>query len=157
MATYWEFYHTSNNPTGLTTTVGGTISTNFLAGNLNELFTYVDAPPSGTDLSTTQYRKIHIKNPSSTTLTGVRMWLDSIEHDDQIAIGIEVTGGQDAPNANTLPTSVIFSQPTTYNTGVSLGTLAASFHTGIWLRQTLSGIHEPDPYASFRVNIGGTE
>ena len=85
------------------------------------------------------------------------MWLDSIEHDDQIAIGIEVTGGQDAPNANTLPTSVIFSQPTTYNTGVSLGTLAASFHTGIWLRQTLSGIHEPDPYASFRVNIGGTE
>lgn len=157
MVTYWEFYHTTNNPTGLTETVGGTISTNFLAGNLNELFTYVNAPPSGTDLSTIQYRKLHIKNPSSATLTGVRLWVDAVDHDDQIAIGVEVTGGQDTVNANTLPTSVSFSQPITYNTGLSLGTFVPNFHTGVWVRQTLSGIHEPDPYATFRINIGGSE
>lgn len=157
MSDFWEFYHTASNPTGLTSTIGGTISTSLVQGTLGELFSYVNAPPSGTDLSQNQYRKIHIKNSSAVTLTGVRLWLDAIEHTDQVHMGLEVTGGQDTTNATTAPGSVSFSQPVTYNTGIFLGTFVAGYHTGVWLRQTLSGIHEPDPYATFRVNVGGVE
>ena len=157
MTVYWEFFHTTNNPTGLTDTIGGAISTSALAGNLNELFTYVDAPPSGTDLSAIQYRKFHIKNASTTTLTGVKVWVDAIEHSDQIAIGIESGNAESIANASTAPTSVEFFQPQAYTTGLLLDGLVTSYHTGVWIRQILSGNHEPDPYASFRVNIGGAE
>lgn len=152
----WAFYHTTNNPTGLSGTVGGAISTTGVAGNLNELFAYVDSPPSGVDTEAVQYRKIHVKNEGTVTLTGVYVWIDAIEHTGQIYIGVEDSAEQSISEpTGSAPTSVSFSQPLSYTEGISLGTFAADAHTGIWLRQTLSGISEPDPYATFRVSIGG--
>jgi hypothetical protein len=157
MATFWEFYHTTFRPTGLTTTVGGAITSAQLAGDLNELFAYVDGPPSGSETAEYQYRKIHVKNASTVQLTGVRAWIDAVEHSEQIAIGIESGNASTSTNGTTAPTdpSIEFLQPNAYSTGLNIDTLPASQSTGIWIRQTLSGIDEPDPYATLRVNVGG--
>ena len=46
--------------------------------------------------------------------------------------------------------------PADYNAGLVLGTLSGNGGTsGLWIRQTLSGINVGDPYASFRVYVGG--
>jgi hypothetical protein len=55
----------------------------------------------------------------------------------------------------TAPTSVTFSDPYNFSGGISIGTLTGTESTGIWIRQTLSGIHRPDPYATFIISFGG--
>jgi len=154
----WEFYHTTNNPTGLDSTVGGVRTSELVDGDLNELFAYVSAPPSGVTTEAFQYRKVHLLNAGTVTLTGVRVWMDAMEHSDQIYVGLENVSGQTASTATgAAPTSVTFSQPANYTGGLSLGTYLVQGHTGLWIRQGLSGISEPDPYATVRLHIGGLE
>lgn len=154
----FEFYHTTANPTGLAGTVGGGMTGSLVQGNLNELFSYVEAPPSGSSDIAFQYRKVHIKNAGLVSLTGVKLWLDAVEHTDQIHIGLENTSGQTvfAPTGSA-PAGVTFSQPANYTGGVDASTFIPGYSTGVWIRQGLSGIHEPDPYASARLNVGGLE
>jgi hypothetical protein len=155
---YWEFYHTVNNPTGLDGTVGGARTGDLVEGSLNELFAYVEAPPSGTTTEAFQYRKVHVRNASATTLTGVKLWLDAIEHTDQIYVGLEGAVDQTISSpTGSAPAGVSFTQPTSYTGGIDLGSVASTAASGLWLRQGLSGISEPDPYASFRVYVGGLE
>ena len=161
MSTSWEWHHTTHNPTGLASAVGGDITGALLQGNLNELFAYISAPPSGSSAGIEQYRKIHVKNISSFTLTGVRLWLDAVEHSGQIDIGIEELNAtqtiSDATGA--APTSVLFGRPIDFNSGTGIGTSSfpPNHSTGVWIRQTLTGVDEPDPYASLRLTVGGID
>ena len=161
MTTYWEFYHTTSNPTGMVGLVGGDITGSLIQGNLNELFAHVDAPQSGISTADVQYRKLHVKNTSSSTLSGVRIWLDSLEHSDQITMGLQsvsFTGNSTLiASPTTAPDSVVFSQPINYTGGLDAGVFAPAYTTGLWIKQSLQGIHEPDLYSSFRVNVGGIE
>jgi len=149
-------YKSEYNPPNLTGQVGGNISTSVLSGYINELFYHVDSLPSGVTEATQQYRKIFIKNTYTKTSTNTRVWFDAIEHEDQIYIA-RSTGMVDfSSNAATPPSGVSgWTTPTNYVEGINIGTLSPNAYTGVWIRQTLSGISSPDPYASFRITIGG--
>ncbi|RMH13285.1 MAG: hypothetical protein D6698_14205 [Gammaproteobacteria bacterium] len=150
-----NFYHTANNPRDLSSTVGGAISSTGYTGYLSELFVYVDSPPSGSQSALNQYRKLHIKNDDNVTYTGVKVWLYGIEHPDQVSIGLEASASQTISSATgSPPTSVTFSAPTDYINGLDVGSLAPGQSTGIWLKVTLSGITDPDKYATFSVTVG---
>jgi hypothetical protein len=149
------FYESSQNPTGLTGTVGGTATTTPLSGYLGEVFTHVTAPPSGTQTGF-QYRKVFVKNEYSADSTLTRVWLDAVEHPDQITLDLEATAGDTSLTPTGEPASVTgWSAPGNYAEGISLGTLSANTSTGLWIRQALSNITHRDPYATFRLYVGG--
>lgn len=151
----YTFYHPQSSPQNLTGQVGGAISSVIFSGYLNELFFHVAAPPSGID-PVYQYRKLFIKNEFLASSTETRIWIDAIDHSDQISIGF--TSGSNnltITNPSTEPTGVTWSEPTTYADGILIGTLTVSSSTGLWLRQTLSNIVEEDPFATFRLYVGG--
>lgn len=143
------------NPSNLTGTVGGTISSTQFSGYVNELFYHVSTPPSGAESGFFQYRKLYIKNVSAFNYIGCRVWVDSVEHPEQIKIQL-ASGLDTTTNPITAPTlSGTWESPSNYAEGISLGTLNINNSTGIWIRQELSGISEEDPYATFRLSCGG--
>ena len=152
----YNFYLSNSNPTGLTGTVGGTITTTPLSGYLGEVFAFVSAAPSGSQTGSFQYRKIFVKNEYASSSTQTKTWLDAVEHTGQIHIAKETTVGDTSTDPTVQPAGVTgWVSPQTYIEGLNIGTLAANSSTGIWVRQTLSGISRPDPYATFRLNVGG--
>jgi len=152
------FYNSTNNPTGLSGTVGGTADTNTpLSGYLGELFTHVFSPPSGLNISGAfQYRKVSVKNGHSSTSRETRAWLDAVEHSGQVSIALEASTNQTSTSPTGEPSNVTtWSSAADYNSGLELGNMLAGSISGIWIRQELSGIQSPDPYASFTIVVGG--
>ena len=152
----FEFFHPQNNPGDLTGLVGGNITTQRLTGYLGEVFTHVESPPTGIDMTGTQYRLVYVRNTSTTPLVDCRVWLEDLEHPEQISL---TTGASTlTANATTEPATIgTWESPTSYQQGFSIGNLGAGASQGIWLRQQLSSITEPDPYATFRLVVGGVE
>lgn len=151
----FNFYKSTYNPVGLSGTVGGAISSVPLSGYLNELFAHVDAPPSGIE-PVYQYRKIHIVNEFVTTSTYTKVWLDEVDHTDQLSIALEPSGSSQSSSPTTAPSGIsTWYSPSNYVEGISIGTLVSSAHTGLWIRQTLTGIVEEDPFATCRICVGG--
>lgn len=152
----FKFFKSLHNPSNLTGSVGGEISTVELSGYLGELFAYVASPPEETTGAYYQYRKIFVKNEHEFSSTNTRLWLDAEQHPGQISISIQTGGSATMANATTEPSGISsWTNPTNYSEGIEIGTISPNAHTGIWLRQTLSNITEPDPYASLRLYIGG--
>jgi hypothetical protein len=151
----YGFYKSTSNPVGLSGTVGGAITTYRLSGYLGELFAPVTAPPEGIS-GAFQYRKLHVKNEFSTTSTYTRVWIDQADHVDQISLAIENVSESSSTSPLTAPTGLsVWYSPTNYVDGLEIGTLTANAATGLWLRQELSGVLEEDPFATFRVCVGG--
>lgn len=148
-------YQPENNPSNLTGQVGGDISPNLVSGYLNELFYHIDAPVYGTTGSY-QYRKVFVKNTYTSTSTYTRVWIEAIEHEDQIYLA-NCTGLVDStPTPITPPSGVSgWISPSNYTEGLYIGTLTPNSYTGFWMQQYLSGVNAPDPYATFRLRIGG--
>ncbi|MCB1713367.1 MAG: hypothetical protein KDH96_13145 [Candidatus Riesia sp.] len=152
----FKVYKPEYNPQDLSGQVGGTITSNLFSGYLNELFYHVSVPPSGVDEVAYQYRKLFIKNEHTTSSTNTRIWLDSLEHPSQISICRSSGLSDYTSSATGEPSGVTgWVSPTNYAEGLSLGTMTSSAYSGVWIRQALSGIEEPDPYSSFRIYIGG--
>lgn len=149
-------YKSEYNPSNLTGMVGGNISSAELSGYLGELFYTVSAPPSGTTSTAYQYRKVFIKSTYESNATETKVWLDAVEHSEQISICL-CSGLADYSSTPTgQPPSITgWTVPTTYANGLSLGTMAPNSYTGVWIRQSLSGIVNADPYATFRFYVGG--
>lgn len=153
MTTYFKFYKPLYNPTGMSGTVGGEITTEELLPRKNALF----APRNTSELSVSeQYRKLFIKQVYSTTMTGLTVELVNTEHSDQITFGI-ATG-----DINEYITS-----PLTSPTGVAItgSTSSSVMYTGsgiagtvipVWLKQTIGVNSGDDDFVSFQLRILGT-
>lgn len=151
----FNFYLPQYNPANLTGVCGGAISSIPLSGYLGELFEHVEAPPSGAS-AYYQYRKVYLKNENSTSSTETRVWLDAVQHPEQIGIALETTSNQTIATPETAPTGVsVWYAPTNYAEGLDLGTITASSASGLWIREKLANIQQSDPYATFRLYIGG--
>ena len=152
----FDIYKPEYNPSNLTGQVGGNIGSEVLSGYVNELFQYVVSPPSGINTTAYQYRKIFIKNTYDGTSTNTRVWIDAIEHEEQISMSISASLADTSSSSTGQPIGVSsWRSPSNYAEGVSIGTLTPSAYTGVWLRQALSGVSNPDPYATFRIYVGG--
>ena len=151
----FKFFGCTYNPTGLTGTVGGSISSVELSGYLGELFYHQRAYSSDTTGTVIQYRKFYVKNTYSTTSDDTRLWFDAQHVSGQMAVALE-TGSPLTGNVLDGPSGLSgWSAPTSYSGGFRLGDIATNGYTGIWMRQTLTQIDESVPYVSLRVYVGG--
>lgn len=152
----FQIYKSEYNPSDLTGQVGGNIGSEILSGYINELFQHVSSPPSGLATTSYQYRKVFVKNAYTSTSTNTRVWVDAIEHVDQISLAGS-TGISDIGATSTgEPIGISgWVSPSNYAEGISIGTLTSNASTGVWIRQALSGVSTPDPYATFRIYVGG--
>lgn len=152
----FKFYKSEYNPPSLTGQVGGDISSEMLSGYIGELFYNVSVPPSGVNTTFYQYRKVFIKNEHAALSSNTRLWIDAIEHPSQISIALSLGLDDISSTATGQPVGVSgWVAPSNYAEGLSIGTLNSNAYTGVWVRQALSGISTPDPYASFRIYAGG--
>ena len=151
----YKFFKSEYTPTGLTEKVGGNITSVELSGYLGELFPHQYAYPIESTGAVIQYRKLFIKNTYTSSSTETKIWLDAQHVSNQIAVAVQVNQSGTGNYQN--PPSGLngWYYPTTYGNGVSLGTLAPNASTGIWLRQTLSGVETSNPYTSLRLYVGG--
>lgn len=151
----YTFYKPSNNPAGLSGSVGGSISSTQLNGQLGELFAHVEGPPEGVS-GVYQYRKVFVKNEYASISTYTKAWFDQADHIDQISMALELSGSETVSSPLVSPTGIgVWSTPTNYVDGLSLDTLSISQSTGLWIRQYLTGISEEDPFATCRLYVGG--
>ncbi len=154
-----EFYKPLYNPaSAMTGQVGGAISTGRFHGVLGELFYHVAAPPSGVDEVAHQYRKVFIKNTYLTTITNVGVWIEATEHPEQLQVASETSPNQIILSPTGEPSGVSGSswiQASGYRSALPVGSLAPAAVTGIWIRQSLSGIEQPDPYVFATLYVAG--
>ena len=154
----FKFFHSVNNPTGLNATVGGAVDVAAsFSGYVNELFAHIVAPLSGISTGSYQYRQLFIRNDNAKVSTNTRLWLDSVEHTGQISIALSQGPTQSISNATGDPPGAIplWYHPIDYSTGLEIGTMATGDASGVWIRQILSGVVQEDPYATFRIHVGG--
>lgn len=152
----YKLYKSQYNPDNLTGQVGGTIGSAALSGYLGELFYIVSAPPSGLNQSAFQYRKVFIRNEFTKESTSTKVWLQDAEHPEQISIASSSSISDSSPTPTGQPAGVTgWTNPTSFASGLVIGTLAPNAFTGFWIRQTLSGVTQPDPYATFNLYVGG--
>lgn len=127
--------------------LGDQISTTQIAdATLNALFDDISGAENAA--STVDYRCIFIHNSNAANaLQNAVIWLSAETGGGaNIAIGVDTTaasaiGSASAQaltiaNENTAPAGVSFSSPTTFGTGLSLGTIGAGQCKAVWFRRT---------------------
>jgi len=124
--------------------LGGIISSTEVTDNTtHNLFDQV----SGTEslAGDTEYRGVYLKNThGSLTLQNTKIYISSNTGSADTTIDIALDGG--ATNAtmetlsdeSTAPSGETFTAPTSYATGLSIGSLAAGEKKGIFIRRTVS-------------------
>jgi len=124
--------------------LGGAISTTEVTDNTtHNLFDQV----SGTEslAGDTEYRGIYLKNTHGTlTLQNTKVYISSNTGSADTTIDIALDGG--ATNAtmetlsdeSTAPSGETFTAPTSYATGLSIGSLAAGEKKGLFIRRTVN-------------------
>jgi len=123
--------------------LGGAISATDVSTAINGLFDVV----SGTEALSgdTEYRCVYVKNNhGSLTLYNAAVFIQtntpSTDTDAAIGVGSSAINGteQTVANESTAPTSVVFSAPSTFATGLALGDLAPGAWRAVWIRRTVS-------------------
>lgn len=141
--------------------LGGPISqTEIVSGQLNNLFDDVSAVESGA--GDVEYRCIYIKNTHSvSSLVNARIWIDqdTLSTDDEIDIAIDPSGvGGTVPqlaDESTAPPNVVFSHPTSYDTGLAIGDIGPGQYVPIWFRRTVQPGAQAFPNNTFSFRIRG--
>lgn len=92
-----------------------------------------------------EYRCVYVKNNhGSLTLQGAKIWIQtqtpSGDTDVAIGLGTSAVNGteQTVANEGTAPTSVTFSQPSSFAGGLTIGDLTAGQHKAVWVRRTVN-------------------
>lgn len=123
----------------ISTAGGGLITTD----TLNNVWDNVSGAESSS--GDTEYRAIFIKNNhGSLPLTGAKVWISSntTSADDTIEIAIAGEGINNTietiANESTAPAGETFSAPTSFGTGLSLGTLNAGQAHGVWIKRIVN-------------------
>ena len=150
----YKFYLPEYNSAYLTGQIGGDITATLYTGYIGELLATITNAPTGNVSGIYQYRKLFIKNEYSSTTTSTRVWIDSVEHSGQVSIAL-ASGIDYISNSDEAPTISGWSTATNWSDGIEIGTMPSNSYTGIWIREYLSGISQSDPYATFRIGVGG--
>lgn len=123
--------------------LGGVKSTTVAATTLNGLFDAVTAAEALA--GDTEYRCVYLHNAnSSSTMTNAVVWISSntpsTSTTADIAVGSAAINGteQTVADENTAPTGVTFSAPSTFGTGLALGSIPFGQHKAIWIRRTIT-------------------
>lgn len=93
-----------------------------------------------------EYRGLYLRNVGDVAAENVVVWLSANTADGQtqiaIALADEATHAtnpiETIANENTAPSGPAFSEPATEGAGLSIGTIPAGQHKGIWLRRTVN-------------------
>lgn len=158
MISYFKFYLPQYNPTGLSGTVGGEISTNELKPYVNLLF----APmPSYDSVQTNQYRKVWIRQVESGVFNNLYVELANVEYTGQVFF---VATGESTNETSTSPLSPpnsfsglgIFSGD--HDTFLYLASESTQYSNfPIWLKQTIPSGAGSDNLASFSLKVRATK
>lgn len=124
--------------------LGGAKSSVALVDNtLNNL--YADSLGPESVAGSIKYRAIYVHNAhASLTMQNSKVYITtntpSTDTVFDIGVGTAAINGteQTIANEDTAPTSVTWSQPSTYGTGVSLGNIPFSQHIAVWFRRTVT-------------------
>jgi len=157
MGTFFRFYESNFNPTGLSGVVGGAISNNELQPQLNAVFTNIAVSETVTQ---TQYRKIFVKQVLTGSFTGVSIELANVEHTGQVSFDIPTGQTDTATNPLSVPASLSAGNAFSGNFNTSI--LAANSSTidttiPIWMKQTLAPDIGDDSSATFSIRVRATK
>lgn len=159
-AGYFSFYEPEFNPTGLSGTVGGYISSTELEPKLGYLFVDVPTPELSDSI---QFRKVYIKQEGQGTFQDVNFNIVNIEHTGQIHF---VTGQADGSDSSESPVSYptgAYGQLSTSNfsgnvdTPIYIGNTSQNEEFSVWIRQTIPAGSTGDPLATFSFKVKGTK
>lgn len=119
---------------------GAKSSTAWTGGTLHDLFPVITGDDNANEV--VDYRGIYLQNNhGSLTWESVMAWISAqTAGGADIAIGLADEGlsatMETLANANTAPSGVSFSAPTTKGAGLSIGNMASAAYIGIWIRRT---------------------
>lgn len=141
--------------------LGGAVSSVAITTNtLQNLFDLVTTEDATT--GDVEYRCLAVKNSNSDmTLINSTIWINSntVSADTTLDIGLAVEGANSSPellaNESTPPAGVVFSSPTTKETGLVLGDLTAGSTYPIWVRRTINSDATPIVNDSVSIGFGG--
>lgn len=92
-----------------------------------------------------EYRLVYVHNAHGTlSYQSAKTWVQTQtpSADTEVAIGLAAAGlnatETAVANENTAPAGVTFSAPTDFAGGLSLGTIPAGQHYGVWIRRTVT-------------------
>lgn len=109
-------------------------------GTINDLWDNISGPENAE--SDVEYRLVYVQNNHATlTLQTARVFVQSqVAGGADIAIALADEGvsatAETIADEDTAPVGPVFSTPTTYAGGLSLGNLAPGAYYGIWIRRT---------------------
>lgn len=149
---YFKFYKPLYNPTGMSGTVGGAITSTELLPRKDTLFAPRDISDS---VAVTQYRKLFIKQVYDATLTGLVIELVNVEYPDQISFNITTGTNDTIASPSTAPSDITFSGNSTVAVGVSGATVLDST-IPVWIKQEIAAGSSDDDFVAFQLRIYGT-
>jgi hypothetical protein len=167
----FRFYEAEFNPTGLSGTVGGGISTTELQPRLGSFFADMTIPEVTTLY---QFRKFYIKQTEPGTYQDIKVGLVNVEHSDQVTFFLDtgVSGYYDtAINALSYPTGTFITGDGLTNAHFSGNYSSSIYYTGsvggettvsgeyfpVWIRQEIDSTETADSLASFAIQVIGTK
>jgi hypothetical protein len=122
------------------TVAGGIVPTALTANSI-----FDDVSGAEEAAGDTEYRGLFIENSGNVDATNVVVWISSntADADTQVAIALagEAIGTgsiETIANENTAPVGETFSEPASEGAGLSIGTIPAGSHKGLWVRRTIN-------------------
>lgn len=93
----------------------------------------------------TEYRCVYVhNNHGALTYLGSKVWIqaNTPSADTDVAIGLGTSAVNDTEqtvaNENTAPSGVVFSAPSSFTGGLSIGDIPAGQHKAVWIRRTVN-------------------
>lgn len=124
--------------------LGGVVS-DYAPRQLNRGEVFADITEAQRVAGTVHHRCLYVVNTHPTeTMANLTIWLDGlpVNAGTTMAIGDDAAGvngtAVTVANETTAPGSVTFSAPTTYASGINLGTLAPGDFVAFWVRRTVA-------------------
>lgn len=132
------------------------------SGVSGELWDFVPLSEATTGLPA-EFRCVYIYNGNQTgvKLVNAFLWFDSLNTDSNISnsVGLDPSGlngtAQTIPDEQTAPIGVVFTQPKTKHSGLSLGTMSAGAFYPIWLKRQIAAGSTPFFQDSFIIRVEG--
>lgn len=121
------------------TQAGGIVPTSLTANSI-----FDDVSGAEEQAGDIEYRGLYVLNAGDVDAENVKVWISANTSDGQtqvaIALADEATGTgsiETIADENTAPVGPSFTEPSSEGAALSIGTIAASSHKGVWVRRTV--------------------